>query len=295
MGVDFRHLGALAAVAREGSFRRAAEKLGYVQSAVSSQIAQLEHATGSQLIERSSGSPGATLTPAGRVLLEHVDEILGRFEAARIDMEALASGDATTVRVSVLEGVVRHRLAPVVSAFLRAFPGASVELDEDDGEATLERLAAGGLDVAVAELPLPAGPFDYTELEHDSYVLLVSADSELARASAPPEIGQLSRLPLILPAATRRHDPVAAWLPWLRPHGVAAAQALVGSGLGVSFLPRLAVNLEDPLVVAIQIPPLLPDRRIVLVTHREREYSAVVRGFVELAEAGFVAHGTARP
>lgn len=296
-GIDFRHLGALAAVAREGSFRRAAEKLGYVQSAVSSQISQLESAVGSQLIERSSGSPGATLTPAGRVLLEHVDEILGRFEAARIDMRALADGEGTTVRVSVLEGVAQRRLPAILSAFLSRFPLARVEIDEDDGDRTFERLAGGGLDVAISELPLPPGPFDHIELEQDRYILLVAADSELAQASGPPVLEQLSRLPLILPAATRKDDPVATWLrnspvdqpPWLRPQGAAAAQALVGSGMGLALLPRLATDLDDPLTAAIEIPPLLPDRRIVLVKHREREHSDVVNGFVELAEAGFAA------
>jgi DNA-binding transcriptional LysR family regulator len=122
-------------------------------------------------------------------------------------------------------------------------------------------------------------------LERDEYVLLAAADSPLAEQPDPPSVDQLSRLPLILPAPARKHDPLAVRLreslidqpPWLRPRGTAAVQALVGAGLGAAIVPRLVV----------QLPALLPARMIALVKHREREYTASASGFVEIAEARF--------
>jgi DNA-binding transcriptional LysR family regulator len=299
LGVGFRHLGALDAVAREGSFRRAAESLGYVQSAISGQIAHLERIVGTQLVERSSGTAGATPTAAGRVLLSHVDEILARFEAARVDVRALAEGTEVVVRVAVIDGVGVLRLPKILHAFSDRFPAASVEIDEtQDDRFDFERLATGDLDLMITELPLPDGPFDYTLLERDPYVLLAAAGSPLSTQASPPNAAQLAKSSLLVPAASRSTDSLAAGLrefglgqpPWLRPRGVAAVQALVGAGLGVAIVPALAVDRDDASTVAIDAPGLLPERLIVLVSHREREYSATVRGFAEIVDGAFNDH-----
>jgi DNA-binding transcriptional LysR family regulator len=68
LGVEVRDLAALAAIASERSFSGAASDLGYVQSAVSQQIAKLELVVGTRLIERRQGHRPVGLTPAlGRV------------------------------------------------------------------------------------------------------------------------------------------------------------------------------------------------------------------------------------
>ena len=66
LGLDLRHLVALKTIADEGSFGKAAERLGYTQSAVSQQIAALERIVGLRLIERPGGPRPISLTEAGR-------------------------------------------------------------------------------------------------------------------------------------------------------------------------------------------------------------------------------------
>ena len=77
LGIELRHFAALAAVAEERSFRRAADRLGYVQSAISRQIAYLEQLTGERLIERSQGPKPVELTEAGELLLNREDRAAG--------------------------------------------------------------------------------------------------------------------------------------------------------------------------------------------------------------------------
>lgn len=295
LGVEFRHLGALAAVAREGSFRRAAESLGYVQSAISGQIAHLEKIVGTQLVERSNGTAGTTLTVAGRVLLSHVDEILARFEAARMDVRALADSTGAAVRIGVVDGV-GSQLPTILRVFSERFPNARVGIEENNRDGlSFERLAGGELDVIITELPLPDGPFQSTLLDRDAYVLLAAADSPLATQGRPPDAGQLAEMRLLLPAPTCTEDTIVHRLresgiiqhPSLRPESIAAVQALVGAGLGVAVVPSLGVDHDDPSTTVIDAPGLLPERLIVVVKHSERAYSPQVREFIEIVEDTF--------
>ena len=83
LGVEIRHLAALEAVSNEGSFGRAATKLGYTQSAISQQIATLERIVDVRLVERPGGPRPVSLTEAGQLLLRHTEGILARLQAAQ--------------------------------------------------------------------------------------------------------------------------------------------------------------------------------------------------------------------
>ncbi len=111
LGIELRHLAALEAVATEGSFGRAALKLGYTQSAISQQIATLERLVGERLVERPGGPRPVTLTEAGAILLRH----------ARVDRRAPSGGAGRPRRA-----VGRARPARCASAPSRASaPGCS--------------------------------------------------------------------------------------------------------------------------------------------------------------------------
>src|SRR5437660_12008536 len=99
LGVDLRHFAALEAVARNGSFGRAARELGYTQSAVSQQIAQLERIVGQRLFDRPGGPRRVAPTGAGLLSLGHADAIGAPIDAARPGPAGPAEGAARTPRV----------------------------------------------------------------------------------------------------------------------------------------------------------------------------------------------------
>ena len=164
-GLELRYLVTLAAVGREASFSRAADALGYTQSAVSQQISRLEHITGTRLVERPGGPRPVSLTPAGLLLAGHADAIGARLASAAADLEALARGTAGLLRVGCYQSVGARLLPPVLREFTAAWPRVEVQLSEtqDDGE-LLADLEGGRLDLTFVVYPLTAGPFEAVEL-----------------------------------------------------------------------------------------------------------------------------------
>jgi len=94
LGLQVRSLLALVAVAEEGSFVRAARRLGYSRSTISHQIAQLEAAIGASLLVRGSGSRSVIVTPAGKVVVAHGRAVLKLLDNAEAQLAELARRDA---------------------------------------------------------------------------------------------------------------------------------------------------------------------------------------------------------
>src|SRR4051812_5128489 len=122
-GVELRHLAALDAVAQEGTFGRAAERLGYTQSAISQQIAALERIVGERLIERPGGPRRVSLPGAGTLLLRHAEAIVHRLEAARADMLALRAGETGPLRIAMYQSVGARIIPAVMRRFMTEWPG----------------------------------------------------------------------------------------------------------------------------------------------------------------------------
>ena len=289
LGVELRHFLALEAVARAGSFGKAALKLGYTQSAVSQQIAALERIVGQRLIERPGGPKPVSLTEAGRMLLTHADAIAARVAAAQADLTALGEGQAGTLRVGVFQSVGQRILPELMRRYLHAWPQVKVTLTESaNDEELLALVERGDLDLTFSDLPLTDGPFESVELLRDPYVLVVPADSPLADRDVPPTIREVAELDLIGHKHCRTMKQLEANI--RRPlHFVfrsdhnQTVQALVASGVGSALVPKLTMDPEDETTELIDLPKL-PPRLIALAWHRDRYRTPAARAFVETAQ-----------
>jgi DNA-binding transcriptional LysR family regulator len=290
-GLELRHLVALQAVAHAGTFGRAAKQLGYTQSAMSQQIAALEALVGQRLIERARGQPSVDLTEAGRLLLAHTDAILARIQAAHADFDAFGQGALGILRVGTYQSVSTRILPGLMRDFSAAWPHVEVSLTEAPSDDLLPLVERGELDVTFEVLPLAQGPFETIELIHDPYVLLVAADSPLARREQPPSPREIAGLPLIGYRTTRES---ALLEELVRGHGNeprvifrsddnGAVQGMVAAGLGVALVPALAVDVRDPGVVALPLGDAVPPRVLCLAWHRDRYRSPAARAFVDAA------------
>jgi DNA-binding transcriptional LysR family regulator len=283
LGIELRHLAALDAIAKERSFRGAAARLGYVQSAISRQIAYLEQATGVRLIERSQGPRPVHLTDAGQRLLAHADDILARVSAAKSDLEEVAAGHAGEVRIGVFSGVPTCVLPPALAEFGERVPDVTVSASEaSTDEPFFEQLQDGYVDLAFVRLPPEPGPFAVREVLRVPWVLAVASDAEAAGhlpdGGSTPTVAEIARLPLVLLKADRRSGAVETQLKSetpsirvvVRADLVETAVALVAAGVGAALLPRLGMEQHDRRVTLVELGDLLPPLRIGLAWHRDR-------------------------
>lgn len=121
--MEIRNITAFVRVAETQSFSRAAEQLGYSQSAVTMQIKQLEDALGAQLFERMGRH--VTLTQAGERLLPHALEILN---AVRRAESTVQEPEAVTgrLRIGTSESHLISVLPPVLMEFGELCPRVEV-------------------------------------------------------------------------------------------------------------------------------------------------------------------------
>lgn len=292
LDIELRHLAALQAVSEEGSFGRAAKRLGYTQSAISQQIAMLERIVDAKLVERPGGPRRVYLTEAGRLLLRHADGIVARLHAAQADLAALARGDAGPLRIGTYQSVGNKILPVLLRRFSAQLPEIQIELRETHvDDELLVAVERGELDLTFTMLPPIDGPFEVLELMRDPYVLLVPADSPLAgkRHVSLREIGEQ---PLVSNRYCRSVEQVHDHL---RARGVqpqvifrsddnGTVQGVVAAGLGAALVPRLTVDETDPSVAVIDLGGRVPDRMIGIAWHRDRFRTQAAEAFVAAAQ-----------
>ncbi|MFE6888269.1 LysR family transcriptional regulator [Streptomyces sp. NPDC057694] len=291
--LDIRHFVTLAEVVRTGSFTAAAESLGYTQSAVSQQIVRLETLINHQVVNRSSGGRALSLTPAGRVLMQHADTLTMTLQQIAADVAALSDGTAGVLRVGCYESVGAHLLPPALAAFRRDFPKIQVKLTElpDDGD-LLDQVQQDDLDLTFVVFPLTEGPFAARALLEDPYVLVAAEDSPMANAIEPvvlddyPDVALTTYADLrpVHSMESRLGRPGYADRVVFRSNSTATLLSLAAQNYGVAFVPRMALG---PCTTGIRVlePARVSPRVIGIAWHRHRPLSDAAAAFIEAAAA----------
>jgi DNA-binding transcriptional LysR family regulator len=146
--LDLDLLRTLALIAEEGSFTRAAERVGRTQSAVSLQVQRLEARIGHTLITRGKGggveltARGEDLVARGRELLALNDAIVRSLDTATVD---------SSIRFGADGGYCRPWIPSILTRFAATHPDVKVEISRDGSCELVPRLKAGELDLVLCE------------------------------------------------------------------------------------------------------------------------------------------------
>jgi DNA-binding transcriptional LysR family regulator len=144
-------------VAERGTLTAAATALGYTQSAVSRQIAALERAAGSSLLERRHD--GVRLTAAGRIVLRRAAAVIDQIDATARELAGVPDEPAT-VRLGWFTSAGAVLVPRALAALHRTHPAITVTTREGSTPALVRALRAGTLDLALLASAPPFRPPD---------------------------------------------------------------------------------------------------------------------------------------
>jgi DNA-binding transcriptional LysR family regulator len=244
--MELRHLRYFVAVAEELHFGRAAERLFIVQSALSKQVAALEHELSVQLFVRSRRS--VALTPAGIALLADARQVLAVAEAAAARAQAAGRGETGELRIGFIAPALYELLPRAVRAFREHRPDVRLVLEEMHNQDAVDAVAGGRLDVAFVRLPVAVGPELRVVAAAEEPVMLAVPEEDPLAARAEIAMADLEHRDLILIARSQEPDLHGYYVEWCAAagfrHRVAhevdrthVAVGLVACGLGVCFVP----------------------------------------------------------
>ncbi|MER5638348.1 LysR family transcriptional regulator [Kitasatospora sp. NPDC002227] len=246
---DLRKLRVLRAVAECGTVTAAAERLVLSPSAVSQQVSALAQQVGAPMLEPYGRR--VRLTGAARLLLRHAERVFGELEVAEAELAGYLHGLAGEVRVGAFATAIGGLVVPMAVRLRAAAPELTVTVVEAEAGEAYRLLAAGEVELALSlaarqgvaedarfvQRPLLSDPLDVAlPLGHP---LAEVPGLRLAQLADEPWIygatGPWQEITLTACAD-------AGFVP-ARAHTAAdwsAVLALVGGGLGVALVPRLA-------------------------------------------------------
>lgn len=284
--MELQQLRYFVAVAEAGKVTAAARDLHVAQPSVSKQLRKLETELGTALLERRK--TGVTLTDAGQILLPWAKRVLTDLEGARSDVAGLATLERGRLSVGATPSLSTVLLPRVLARFHSEHPGITLNVIEAGSGDLVDRLALGGIDLALVILPVPREElFDATPLLREELVLAVARRHPLAKRKSV-RVSELRGLPLVmfregydLRTATIAACEQAGFHPTFAVEGAEMDGVLrmAAAGVGVAVVPSIVVDKSGPLVaIRIAQPALL--RAVGIAFRRDRQHSRAADAFV---------------
>ena len=281
--MEIHQLEYLIAIAEEGSFTRAAERLLIAQPSLSQQIKKLEREVGRPLFDRLPR--GVVLTEAGYHLLEHARRAMQEIGDGKRRAAEVGARIAGSLAVGAIPTIAPFLVPAAVKTFLKRWPGVAFTLIEDVTAKLLQGLERGDLDLAIMSSAEEPRGIHVEKVGSEPLFLMVARDHRLAkkRKVAWSDVEQERFLVLqdmhCLTGQVLQLCDQQAVRPRIAARGaqLTTIAALVSAGLGVSMVPemfRRADSAADRVYLPFaQVPPSR-DLCIAWSLHRYRTNAA---------------------
>ncbi len=306
--IDPRRLLVLRTFVMSDSVTATAAALHLTPSAVSQQLSALEREVGQALMVRTGRK--LALTPAGRILAEHAEEINSRLKIAEAELAAHSGGLLGQLRIGAFPTAISWVVAPAIVELRRQAPGIEVKVVDAEAHMSHRMLMRGDIDVTVSleyesdperdspdviKFPLYIERFK-AALPH-SHPLASSEGVELTRLVEDgwimPSPGNPSRTMVLQACAELGFHPTIAHVS----DDYRAAVSLVAAEAGVCLVPESALSARDEeWITVLPTQGIAPLRKVIMTTRRDNQAHPVVRAGLEamravLAEPDSEIHG----
>ncbi len=287
---------AFLAVGTFGGFRRAADSLRVTQPAVSARIKALENSLGVRLFER--GPRGPSLSAAGRALRPHAEQLLHAAALARQAVHDLRPASGGAIQIAAALSICTYLLPDVLKRFQATHPKVMITVRSGHSKEVLEMVLRGEAELGLARSLQHPGV--ETVSLRDDPLMLVGRAVQWPPRSRRVKLEAVADRPLILfdrgSSETLSHGLFrrAGLVPnvALEVETIETAKRMVERGIGLAFLPHLAVAREvrRGSLVAIDIVDAEPLARSLDVIHpRHRPLSAEAMALLRALRAAVTA------
>lgn len=297
-GFDLRQLEYFCAVARTGSFTKAAEDLGITQPSLSEQIARLEQGLGAALFERLNRR--VELTPVGEAILGKARALLEDAAALPDYFERAREGVRGPLRVGAIPTILPYFLAPLLRGFTDRYRDVDLHVREGTTAELVAQVLDGMIDVAVLSLPVAQAGVVMKELFRDPLYLAVPEDHPLA-AAEKVQLRRVSQEKLvILKDGHCLRDETLAVCDRARARFAGHFEAdqfltifeLIRAGFGVSIVPEMARGLSQGCRLIMLEPKA--SRRVGYIRLERRYLSKAIEAFTGYLKEAAAARKSAR-
>lgn len=285
--MDTRKYAALKRVVETGRFSKAADELGYTQSALSQAISSLEGELGFTLLDRSR--TGARLTREGRALYPLVEQVLNAQRAVEEKAGEINGLESGVVRIGTIASISAHWLPGLIREFEEAHPGVTFVIHQGDYTLIPEWIRGGLIDFGFVN-PRAVSGLALTPLAEGAMSAVLPKGHRLAKRKTVP-LCELAREPFILLEEGSYYEPLEAFAECgCKPavkytiHDDYSIMAMVEQGLGVTVLANLIMKRSPyQLEVRPTDPPIT--RSIALAYKDEAQLPIAARRFMALVES----------
>lgn len=291
--ITIKRLRCFVAVAEEGHFNKAAQRLGISQPPLTEHIRILEDTLGCTLFERTTRS--IKLTGKGLALLDHARHLLSEIERTREVVDHEQYPPSPVLRLGLLHAHTYTFLPPLLRAYFAQHPEHDIQMIEYSTGGQLETILSPAVDVGLVREPLVHQDIEVQTLFTEPYLLAIPS---AWRPPAQVDVSIVNGKPIIgYPSHDDRRSTRSLFRDFLSQYGVRpstwrevttmhSALALVAANLGIAPVPRSQQTLKLSGVSYRTIKQSSPKLSVGLAWRRGSD-SAVVSEFCSFAKRYF--------